>query len=374
MYTLYFLFAIASFGSFLSLSSKPGKHNRTLYILSTIAMSLTHAHGFFIWVSQFLSSLFLKDRTSRRALLVMHLIILPVLIVFLVLSVSAKAEIDPIIKHIDRPQYQLIVDTMSGMSQNSFNRYASKRVWERISEEYHENIVKVLKCIYKDIYLLVFIILMVRGLGKAAGKPDADKSEVPKLPWSYLRTVLALWLVCSILLPFYISRWLTPIAYTRFFFPAIIPFYLAISRGIITIRKGVVRWILITLIFLFAMFFNIMFFQSNPTEHWRTFLGEVSEEAKSTDVFILDAGFVRSHIRYYYSGPDAKMVEMDYDRHFTREDLPSLMAEIEGFDRVWHIRYHSRDDRKHIIKALKSEMRSTLRRRDEYIDIRLYEK
>ncbi len=292
MYTLYLFFSIASLGSFLSLSNCPGKRNRALYVLSTLAMGLTHAHGFFVWFSQLLGSMFCRDKKARRALFGMHLLILPVVILLLVLSIQWKSEIDPIVKHLKSPQYQLVIDTLSGMSQNEFNRYAARQVWQRITEEYHENVVRALKIIYKDVFLLVFIILMCRGFAKTPQTSDEeDEPEDPDLPSRYLRVVLGLWLVCSILLPFYISRWFTPITSTRFAFAAIVPFCLAISRGILVSKHRVTRWSLISMIFVFSMFFNIMYFQSEPTEHWRSFLDKMSREARPADAVILDAGF-----------------------------------------------------------------------------------
>jgi hypothetical protein len=374
MYTLYLFFSIASFGSFLSLSGCPGKRNRALYILSTLAMGLTHAHGFFVWFSQLLSSIFRGDKKARRALFGMHLLILPVVVVLLVLSIHWKSEIDPIVRHLERPQYQLIVDTLSGMSQNEFNRYATRQVWARIGEEYQEGTVKALKIIYRDIFLLAFIALMCIGFaGISRSSDELDRSKRPELPGRYLRWVLGSWIACSILLPFYISRWVTPITSARFAFAAIVPFYIAISRGVLVSGRRITRWCLVSLIFILSIFFNIMYFQSEPTEHWRSFLSEVSREARPGDVVVLDAGFAEAQMRYYYTGPDMKMVQIRFDRRFGESDVPGLQKAIDGFDRVWYVRYHSRDPEKLILRTLKRETETTeFSLRDRYIDIRLF--
>jgi mannosyltransferase len=208
-------------------------------------------------------------------------------------------------------------------------------------------------------FLSVATIRLVKGAlnnGTFFSLIEKSKFEI-KLLDPEKNFLLLLWLGMPIVLPFVLSKVVTPFYEFRYTIVAAPAFYLLVASGIGNIGRIPVRSSAIALI-VFFNFMNLHDYYNDVThEQWRDVAEYVDRHSRDDDLVIFNS---RSCIKYgfdYYSQAKAirKFLPKDWN-HPDDEGLTRLGGLINNHARVWVVLSHPKED-KPVIEALNKQYR-----------------
>jgi uncharacterized membrane protein len=154
-------------------------------------------------------------------------------------------------------------------------------------------------------------------------------------------TLLLLWLVVPIAVPFVLSLVVTPIYQFKYTIPAAVAFYLLAALALDTLgpRVSLAATAVVALAFLAAT----LRFYGNDTEQWRQTAAYVSQRAQPGDVVVFDSSVGKPAFDYYWRRSDVTEVIGSDFSGLTDADLAAVRSAAQSSGGVWLVVSHSRD-------------------------------
>lgn len=183
--------------------------------------------------------------------------------------------------------------------------------------------------------------------------------------------LLVVWLLTPIILPFIISRFSTPIYFTKYTIVASLPFYILVSKGINNIRHKYLKLIVISVVIVFSLVYIRGYYNKINKEQWRDVANYIDTNANNGDLLLFNSGIQDIIFNYYSKRTDLikkpfpeKGIQVD------EENIKELELTVEGYKGVWVILSHSGDEKGLIIKKLIEAY--NLSYQEKYVGIKIY--
>ena len=112
---------------------------------------------------------------------------------------------------------------------------------------------------------------------------------------------VAVWLLTPIIVPFLISRSLTPIYLNRYTIVAAVAFYLLVGKGICNIQQKFVKTIAIVLVVVFSLVSLPAYYSRAKKNQWREAAHYIDANARSEDLLVVNPGECLGLVFNYYS-------------------------------------------------------------------------
>jgi 4-amino-4-deoxy-L-arabinose transferase-like glycosyltransferase len=288
------------------------------YILSSSALMFTHYYGLLIILAQniYMFTLYLLKKnmyepsTARwwRLQVVLGILYLPWLFILLnqVISIqdgfwipqpSLKALLDTFIKYAGSRQTFLLFSalTVIGLIPSLFFR-TRRQTGEKADKKYSSNLSP-----YKSISLLT------------------------------------VWMLTPILLPFVVSQVSAPIYETRYTIAASLPFYILAARGIEQLTFKYLKLGIILIIIIFSLGNIQEYFTKIDKQQWREAAFFIERHAKKDDVVLLSPDYTLKKIFNYYSKRsdlNKKPIKIE-SKEMNEEEKRNFGSVVKGYDVVW---------------------------------------
>ena len=228
---------------------------------------------------------------------------------------------------------------------------------------------------------LLLLPLFVYGV-----KRYCEQSDVTVIPsWAYLKAFILLWLVLPIVLPFILSKLITPFYLTKYTLAASLPFYLLTALGLAQVRNAALQSVLAFVICISLASLLMSDLKTLKRERWRDAAYNVEHEAKTGDlVFFNSAGSLLSYSYYAKRDDLAKMIfpfstpgenspaEVvllqgaaaeafgSFNPPKTEQETNDLLRkEIGEHKRVWIVTRYGDSFKNEVLKAFGNEFRAT---------------
>lgn len=323
MYTLLTLLTLLSMYFLVKLISGKSRLVLAGYVVSSALMMYTHVYSLFILAAQnlfFLSLLILSRETFKRtwkrwllAQVVLGVLFLPWVSV-LMQQVSRVEEGF----WIPRLPASAILDTL--------RIYAGSTA---------------LTWVFFPLVALALIVGWKVG-GKGSETASSRESSEIALDNRSKISLLSLWLVCPILLPFILSQISVPIFLPKYTIPASLAFTILVAYGLRSVRIHQLQMVLILLILGFSMVFLRIFYKTLRKDAWRDAVANVNKLARTKDLILFNQQSGYSPFDYYLRRND--LIEKpfpDYSSVLTVDNVAELLKpEVEGRERVWLVLSH----------------------------------
>jgi len=183
--------------------------------------------------------------------------------------------------------------------------------------------------------------------------------------------LLVVWLLTPIILPFIISRFSTPIYFTKYTIVASLAFYILVSKGINNIRHKYIKLIVISVVIGFSLVSIRGYYTKINKEQWRDVANYIDTNANNRDLLLFNADIQDITFNYYSKRTDLikkpfpeKGIQVD------EENIKELETTVEGYKRVWVILSHSKDEKGLITKKLGEAY--NLSYQEKYVGIKIY--
>jgi len=355
-YSLSALLTLLSIYFFIKLLRKKKYSIMFGYILSSALLIHSHIYGLFIIISQniyFISSFLLPKKTYKLNLkrwILIQIILIILFIPWVNIFITQTKEVVQSDFWISMPSLQSII--------KSFITYSGSKplFW----------------------LFLIFLPFSTITYEKIRGNIDWDNifQSIKSYRWKIhlLDTnkifLLLAWLLTPIILPFIISRFLTPVYHTRYTIVASLAFYLLVSKGISNIHHKYFKIIVISVVIVFSLVSIRGYYTKINKEQWRDVAHYVDTTAKNGDLLLFNSGDCIDLFNYYSKRTDLiKKSFPEKSRYVDEENIKELKPTLEGYQKVWLILSHSRDEKGLITKRLNRAY--NLSYREKYIGIEI---
>ncbi|HWS99217.1 MAG TPA: glycosyltransferase family 39 protein [Pyrinomonadaceae bacterium] len=155
-------------------------------------------------------------------------------------------------------------------------------------------------------------------------------------------TLLLLWLSCSIVLPFLVSQFASPIFLPKYTIAALPAFLILAARGLSRLRFHQLRAIIVLLILFFSYGVLKNYYAALKKDPWREAVASFGQLAKPGDLVLFNQASGQYPFDYYSKteGLDEKPFP-DFQSEMTAENLPALLREsVKDRGRVWLVVSH----------------------------------
>ncbi|MFC1975638.1 glycosyltransferase family 39 protein [Chloroflexota bacterium] len=325
MYTLMTFLTLLSVYFFIKLLQQDDFKDRIAYILFSCLLMYTHIYALFIIIAQnvYVFILYLFSSKSTRPNLQKWILVessllflyLPWIILFLQQTFKVEGG-----------YYWLSSPTVMSMVK-SVGRYAGSVT-----------------------LLLIFLLLVSFAIfnalpdTKTLGKSIRTRTWNGKLSKPNNKVfLLLLWVFIPVILPFIISKVVTPIYLTRYTIGASLALYLLVAKGINDINYKAVKLIAISLVIILS-FVNIwQYYPAVNKAPWKDVVALVDANAKSGDLLLFN-GLEEGNIFKIYSNRKDLIYESfpnDGSYRISQENIKTLKPTVNDYDRVWFIRDRS---------------------------------
>ncbi len=200
---------------------------------------------------------------------------------------------------------------------------------------------------------LFFFAVALALAGSAAmlgAAPSASaKAADTELPPLVAFTVLTIWTIVPIALPWLLSRVVVPIFMSRVAMASLAPLTILVARGIISIRPRAVGTAVGLLLAALSTVNTVRWEQCTTKENWRDLTHYVEGAAEPGDLILFHQTSRRQGFRYYSHRQDLPLAGFP-PRRFRAgesvqpEELGALDAIVQDHGRVWLILSDSKDD------------------------------
>jgi len=200
-------------------------------------------------------------------------------------------------------------------------------------------------------------------------------STIPRKSEIHKTSLLFLWLLIPIILPFVISLIFRPSYVVRYTIGASLAFYLLVARGILNIPSRRVRIIIICIIMIFSSISIRSYYYKYHKEPWREAVAFIDAHAEPGDLLLFNPGYCRAQCFDYYSDRE-DIIKKSFPKHTDRVDktnIKELDPTVITHNNVWIILSHSLDKDGLITKRLKKSYGLSLHKEYKNIDIYLFE-
>ena len=206
---------------------------------------------------------------------------------------------------------------------------------------------------------LVFLLLAINGFfskNLVAGKWNwrSPLESLKDMTWKIRlesieeELLLMMWLSVSIVVPFIISKFITPIYLTKYIIGATPALYLIVAKGIGNISKKWLFYPVLIFIFLLSSFGLQSYYKNDIRDQWRETADFVEINSNNNDVIVFTPGYLQNPFNYYYQGD---LLEFGFSSGTgeTQEIDDFLDDTVQAKDRVWLILY--RHNKKSLLRS-----------------------
>lgn len=155
-------------------------------------------------------------------------------------------------------------------------------------------------------------------------------------------SLLLLWLSCSIVLPFLVSQFASPIFLPKYTIAALPAFLILAARGLSRLRFHQLRVLVVLLVIFFSVGVLKNYYAALKKDPWREAVASFEKLAKPGDLVLFNQASGQYPFDYYSKtqGLDEKPFP-DFQSELTAENLPALLGEtIKDRGRVWLVISH----------------------------------
>lgn len=321
MYTLLVSLTLLSFYFFLKLLE--GKKSRLVfacYVASSTLMMHTHVYSFFIIAAQniyFLTFAFASNEIFKRTVKRWLLAQLCLALLFVPWFFALMQQVSRVRRGFwipDEPPRAIL---------DALYLHAGS-----------VNLAWILFPLIAFAVLSAWISLRKDEGGAAASPPVHRESLISGRLKIYL---LLLWLVCPVILPFLVSKFLSPIFLPKYTIPALPAFIILAARGLSSVRFHQLRMLVVVLIICFSLINLRNYYGTVKKDQWRDAVAHFEKTAQANDAVLLNPPSSVSAFNYYSKRTDLiKIPFPDYKWDFKAETVAQyLKPVVQGRDRVW---------------------------------------
>jgi hypothetical protein len=148
--------------------------------------------------------------------------------------------------------------------------------------------------------------------------------------------LLALWLSCTIVIPFVMSKVTTPILIFRYTIGASPAFYLLVARGMDTLKwKRLLPAILVAIIIIVSSFGLYSYYKEDVKPEWRETASFIEDNSREDDVIIIYQSYRQTPFDYYYRGD---LPEYGIRQQASAQEVTTMIdSVVSGSNRLWFI-------------------------------------
>ena len=322
MYTLLGLLALASVYFFIKLVEKPSLAAFLAYVAASGLMMYTQVYSVFILAAQnlfVLTLLFASRETFRRVLWRWLLAQIILAVLFL-------------------PWFSVLAQQVS---------HVQKGFWiPRLPARFMFSTLVM----YAGSYVLSGFLFTLAALAVFFGwrrKNEEAESVSGSAPAGTLTErlkiyLLLLWLSCSILLPFLVSQFASPIFLPKYTIAALPAFLILAARGFSRLRFHQLRVVVVLLVVFFSAGVLKNYYAALKKDPWREAVASFEQLAKPGDLVLFNQASGQYPFDYYSKtrGLDEEPFP-DFQSELTHANLPALLGEtVKDRTRVWLVVSH----------------------------------
>lgn len=361
MYSLLSLLTLFSMYFFIRLFKERSLMTLVGYILFTVLLMYTHVYGLFIIVAQsiYLATLCLLSKEVYKLHFKRWILLQLILIVLFT------------------PWIGFLIVDISGLIQHGF--------WTP-RPSIHSIIASFLEYAGSGYLLLPFLALLsfsIVNYGKIrsnSGWKDSFKST-ESYRWNISLSdvnkiyLLLMWLLTPIILPFTISRFLTPIYLTKYTIPASLAFYILVAKGIKNINSKYVKLAIISVIVVLSSRAVWIYYTKIDKDQWREVASYIEKNARHEDLLVFNWYMCENWaFDQYYKRTD--LIKKSFSKtpiYEDEENIKTLASTADGYNKVWYVKclHQGYKDDKELIKQTLNESYD-LSDYKKYIGIELY--
>lgn len=357
-YSLSVLLTLLSIYFFIKLLKKINNRNLIGYVLSSILLMYSHIYGLFIIIAQniYFILLSLLSKEDEKINVKSWLFIQSILI--LLFMPWTNIFIDQVLKV--QKGYWIETPTPSSIF-DSFKEYSSG----------------------SGLLLLIFLMLLSFSLISYKRRQGSMErgyffkslgSNYWKIQLSDTHKVslLLIWLIIPIILPFIISQFSQSIYFTKYTIVASPAFYLIIAKGMNKMRSNYVKSLMISIVIVLSSISIGRYYTDIHKEQWREVAKHIDMHAGNEDLLLINPSYCMTPFNYY-STNDLLVKEgfPEKEKQINEENITELRETVKKYDRVWLILSNYSEEKKElIIKTLIESFNSWYCK--EYFGIQLY--
>ncbi len=313
MYTLLGLLAILSMYLFVRLVEGRGRTAFPLYVAASALMMYTQVYSVFVLAAQnlfVLTLLFASRATFRRVVWRWVLAQITLAVLFL-------------------PWLSVLAQQVSHVQQG---------FWiPRLGASF---IITTL-AMYAGSYVLSGFLFTLVALAVFFGWRRNVEAEGP-LDERLKIYLLLLWLGCSIVLPYAVSQFASPIFLPKYTIAALPAFLILAARGLSRLRFHQLRALVLVLILFFSAGVLKNYYAALKKDPWREAVASFEQLAQPGDLVLFDQASGQHPFDYYLKtgGLDEKPFP-DFQKELTTANLPALLGDaVKDRGRVWLVVSH----------------------------------
>lgn len=329
MYGLLVFLTALSLYFFVKLTQRFSYETLVFYVLSTIALLLTHPYSIFIIVAQnaYILSTYLYTPLELRSSVslpqwfsiqaVTGIIALPGLFRMLELAVAiSTGSTEGWVHWITSPNAYILIETLLTYSgYPDFYPYLAE-----------SSVVRWIAYLVLAISIVCFAV----AFGEYHSWKDERKSTTNRVDGFYL---LLLVLLSVTLLPYIISKMFTPIYVIQSTVLGTVPFYLIIAFGISRISRKHVKTSIIAFLIVGLALSGGVYLSTGSEEPFDDVVTNIESDPTTNDLVVLHPNFIENSYYYYQEEFDYETVA--YTLEFREEEEGDLRARSDTHDQIW---------------------------------------
>jgi len=291
-YSLLLFLSLLSYLFFVIVIKKDDNRFYPAYLAASILLVYTHFYGIFIIGSQLLFyAVFFRKYTGQRwkLLSTFAFLILTLIPLYLLL----KNNIQNIANDgfwISKPGFTTILNTLTGYFAAGSTKY------------FASTLVVILA--------ILGTFSIIKSQNKTSLQSSKNKSKtnntVPawhvKLESKENISLLALWLIIPILIPFIESQIMTPIYQAKYTIGALPALCILAANGLCNIRPNWVVYPVLGLYLILISFGLKDYYQNDVKEQWKETAELINSNSEANDILVFSESYYSSPFNYYYRG------------------------------------------------------------------------
>jgi uncharacterized membrane protein len=325
MYSLLCLFSLLSIYYFLKLLEGKSRYALAGYIITSALMMYTHVYSFFIIAAEnlYLLTLLFASRDIFKRLWKRWIIAQVILAVLFLPWLSVQLQQFSRVQQgfwIPKLPPRLLLNTLV------MHAGSNQLAW---------------------IFALLIALTVFAGWRGWKEEPltassPSDESKQSLLNGRLKLYLLLLWMLCSIMLPYIVSQFSSPIFLPKYTIAALPAFIILAARGLLSLRFHQLRMILVLLLICFSLVTLRNYFGALKKDLWREAVAAFSARAKPNDLVLFNDQSGQVPFDYYLRRSDFDEKPFpDYKLQLTAENLPdALIRATEGRKRIWLVISH----------------------------------
>ncbi|MBN2423806.1 MAG: glycosyltransferase family 39 protein [Calditrichaceae bacterium] len=281
-YSLLFLLTMISMYYLIRLIDENLWKQKSIYIIVTLCLLLTHIYGWFVFLTQFLWIVYIKRKLDKDWLIVF----IAIFILFL-------------------PYLAYFIPTISKISGHFW-------IAKPGIIHFFGNAVPV----SGSVPLFLFYALLICILFFLWYRHKNSKSIKINQPVKFL----LLWIIITYLVPFVLSLFVTPFFLERYLIVTAFPIVVIFVYLIELLAAQKIKTIIYSLFILLSLFEIAQDIRQPTREPWRDMALDLKAKAKTNDIFIVAAGFCIDNIFQFYSDSLAN-IQIGIDTEDIKENI-----------------------------------------------------